>query len=111
MAVGLRSTLEAVTEGIEVVVEDTGPGIPGHKLGTVFEKFSGTDHRSGTGLGLAIVKHIVGAHGGRVWVESVMGQGSRFGFILVTPPESLQMQRRKHPTGGGDEAVGGRGSA
>jgi len=95
----------AIPEGIEIAVEDTGPGIPGHKLATVFEKFNGTDHRSGTGLGLAIVKHIVGAHGGRVWAESVVGQGSRFAFILVNPPESLQVEQRKHPIGDADSST------
>lgn len=68
--------------GVEVSVEDTGSGIPREKQATVFEKFSGSDHKRGTGLGLAIVKHIVTVHGGRVWVESEPGHGSRFIFVL-----------------------------
>ena len=69
-------------EGIEVAVEDTGPGIPKEKLATVFEKFSGSDPKRGTGLGLAIVKHVIDVHGGRVWVESKPERGSRFVFVL-----------------------------
>jgi two-component system, NtrC family, sensor histidine kinase GlrK len=71
-----------VPEGVEVRVEDSGPGISDDRLSTVFEKFSGTDYRSGTGLGLAIVKHIVLAHRGRVWIESALGEGSRFIFVI-----------------------------
>jgi two-component system sensor histidine kinase GlrK len=77
-------------EGIEVSVEDSGPGIPGDKLESVFEKFSGTDHKSGTGLGLAIVKHIVGAHGGMVWAENGIERGSRFVFVLPASPNLSQ---------------------
>lgn len=75
-------TARSAGDGIEVSVEDTGPGIPRQRLATVFEKFSGTDHRSGTGLGLAIVRHIVVAHGGRVWAESTEGEGSKFVFAI-----------------------------
>ncbi len=85
----------AVEDGVEVAIGDTGPGIPAHRVGTVFEKFSGSDHKSGTGLGLAIVKHIIGAHGGRVWVESGNGRGSTFTFVLTSrPPEALVTKDR-----------------
>ncbi len=70
--------------GVAVSVEDTGPGIPAGKLGAIFEKFSGLDPERGTGLGLAIVKHIIEVHGGKVWVESALAQGSRFTFILLS---------------------------
>jgi two-component system sensor histidine kinase GlrK len=76
-------------EGVQVAVEDTGPGIPAVRRATVFEKFNGWDHKSGTGLGLAIVKHIIGAHGGRVWVESGNGRGSTFVFVLAGRLTSL----------------------
>ncbi len=72
----------AANGGVAVSVEDTGPGIPASKLGTIFEKFSVLDPKSGTGLGLAIVKHIIDVHGGKVWVESGLAQGSRFTFTL-----------------------------
>jgi len=79
-----RITVSAKTThvGVEVFVEDSGPGIPAERLPTIFEKFSGLDHKGGTGLGLAIVKRIIEVHGGKVWVESKLGQGSKFTFVL-----------------------------
>jgi two-component system, NtrC family, sensor histidine kinase GlrK len=73
--------------GVTVSVTDTGPGIPREHTEMIFEKFRqaspvGPHRFQGTGLGLAIVKHIVHAHGGRVWVESEMGRGSTFTFVL-----------------------------
>jgi signal transduction histidine kinase len=68
--------------GLKVSVSDSGPGIPPERLSTIFEKYESSDQKRGTGLGLAIVKHIVAAHGGKVWVESNPGEGSRFIFVL-----------------------------
>ena len=68
--------------GLKVSVSDSGPGIPPEKLTTIFEKYESSDQKRGTGLGLAIVKHVVAAHGGKVWVESNPGEGSRFIFVL-----------------------------
>jgi two-component system sensor histidine kinase GlrK len=74
------------SNSIEVAVSDTGRGIPESGLKEVFEKFKRVDDGKGavrgTGLGLAIVKHIINAHGGRVWAESVVGKGSTFTFSL-----------------------------
>lgn len=70
---------------IEVVVSDTGPGIAPEDLPHVFDRFwqSDTAHPGeGSGLGLAIVKGLVHSHGGHVWVESQLGQGSEFHFKL-----------------------------
>lgn len=72
---------------VMVSVCDTGPGIPKEQQNIIFDKYhqtklSNTDKLKGTGLGLAIVKHIITAHGGKVWVESELGQGSTFRFIL-----------------------------
>ena len=77
-------------ENVQFSVSDTGIGIPGHDLSRVFERFykvdraraRGADGLRGTGLGLAIAKHIVGAHGGNIWAESVEGEGSTFFFTL-----------------------------
>ncbi|MCX5781680.1 MAG: HAMP domain-containing sensor histidine kinase [Elusimicrobia bacterium] len=72
---------------LEVWVQDTGIGIPQEDLRSVFDKFyqvseSETKKPKGTGLGLAIVAEIIKMHDGKVWVESVLGKGSTFKFIL-----------------------------
>jgi two-component system sensor histidine kinase GlrK len=68
--------------GLKVSVSDSGPGIPPDKLTSIFEKYVSSDKKRGTGLGLAIAKHIIAAHGGKIWAESRMGEGSSFIFIL-----------------------------
>jgi len=72
---------------LEILTQDTGPGIPRERLSAIFEKFhrappGGSNQIKGSGLGLAIVKRIIAAHGGRVWAESELGQGSSFIFLL-----------------------------
>ncbi len=74
-------------EGARVAVRDTGLGIPDEALPTLFDKFSRvrdqrTEGIEGTGLGLYIVKKLVDAHGGKIWVDSVKGEGSTFYFTL-----------------------------
>ncbi len=74
-----------VDDYVQVMVADTGVGIPTAEQNRIFERFYKTDRSraaGGTGLGLAICKHLVQAHGGKIWVESVEGQGSRFFFTL-----------------------------
>jgi PAS domain S-box-containing protein len=79
-------TLSAGGEGDEIrfAISDTGPGIAADQLPHIFGRFwqANRADRRGIGLGLAIAKGIVEAHGGRIWVESQVGQGSRFYFTL-----------------------------
>jgi signal transduction histidine kinase len=77
-----------------VAVKDTGPGISKADQGKIFEEFqqadnSATKKKGGTGLGLSISKRIVEMHGGKLWVESEVGQGSVFQFSL---PIQVQAQ-------------------
>ncbi len=75
---------------VQVCVEDTGAGIPKEYQSKIFEKFGQVEDRSrprqGTGLGLTFCKMAVEAHGGKIWVESEVGKGSRFYFTLPARP-------------------------
>ena len=85
-------TISAGASGdtVTISVHDTGVGIPADELLRIFERFYKADRArsgGGTGLGLAIAKHIIQAHDGRLWVESVEGRGSTFYVALpaLTP--------------------------
>ena len=72
---------------LEVVVKDSGIGIPAEDIDHVFEEFFRASNakkveRDGTGLGLSIARQIVERHNGKIWVESVQGEGSTFKFLL-----------------------------
>jgi signal transduction histidine kinase len=85
---GGRIAVTAARAGgeVEVAVTDTGPGIAADDRERIFEEFQqtevGASQHEGTGLGLALSKRLVELHGGRIWVESELGSGSRFVFTL-----------------------------
>ena len=75
------------TKNILFTVKDQGRGIPADKIESIFERFHQVDasdsrKKGGTGLGLAICRSIIQQHGGRIWAESVLGEGSSFYFTL-----------------------------
>jgi signal transduction histidine kinase len=110
---GGEVTVGAHHEGdhVRLWVADRGVGIPAEAIPHLFSKFFRVDHQEtrsvgGTGLGLALVKEIVEAHHGRVWVESVYGQGSTFVFTLpvaapLSPPVASPPASRPFPVGRG----------
>jgi signal transduction histidine kinase/DNA-binding response OmpR family regulator len=72
---------------IVVSVSDTGSGIPAEHFPKLFQEFSQVDasptrRTGGTGLGLSICKRLIEMHGGRIWVDSILGKGSTFYFTL-----------------------------
>jgi signal transduction histidine kinase len=75
---------ERVGDDIQIAVSDTGVGVPPDQLEAVFERYVqvAKDDRRGVGLGLYISKCIVQGHGGKIWVESNLDQGSVFRFTL-----------------------------
>ena len=84
-------SLKETDDGVEVEVQDNGPGIPVDQQAMVFEKFrqvGGDAHYrpGGTGLGLPISRQIVAHFGGRMWLRSLPGQGAVFGFSLPRQP-------------------------
>jgi signal transduction histidine kinase len=82
---------QATEDGVEVAVTDTGPGIAPDDQELIFEEFrqaraSGGRHPEGTGLGLPLSRRLIELHGGRLWVESAVGEGSTFRFTLPAQP-------------------------
>lgn len=86
--IAISATLVEEGNAVMVSVRDQGPGIPLSDLSRIFDKYARVEKdpharkRPGTGLGLAFCKLAVEAHGGRIWVESVPGEGSNFSFRL-----------------------------
>jgi signal transduction histidine kinase len=83
----VKINASAANGNFTIAVCDTGPGIAVSDQAKIFEEFqqadnSSTRQKGGTGLGLAIAKRIIEMHGGRLWVESSLGQGSTFSFTL-----------------------------
>jgi two-component system phosphate regulon sensor histidine kinase PhoR len=84
-SIGLEAGTLEPGEWVLIAVDDTGVGIPADDLPRIFERFYKADRArsgGGTGLGLSIAKHIVQAHDGHVWADSVEGHGSTFYVAL-----------------------------
>lgn len=90
--IGGDITISIVDQGdfLRGCVEDNGDGIPEDYLDRIFEKFEQVtgQRRGGTGLGLTITKYFIEAHLGKIWVESEVGKGSQFFFII---PKNLAL--------------------
>jgi two-component system, OmpR family, sensor histidine kinase VicK len=72
---------------LQFKVQDQGPGIPPEQLERIFDRFHQVDSsdsrkKGGTGLGLTICRKIIEQHGGRIWAESTVGEGSSFIFTV-----------------------------
>jgi len=93
-------TIRAARRGAEVVVAitDRGPGIPPDELPRIFDRFyraTGGRQAEGMGLGLYIAKLLVEAHGGRLWAESTVDQGSTFSFTLPLARDDAAGERAR----------------
>ncbi|MBN1822774.1 MAG: HAMP domain-containing protein [Endomicrobiales bacterium] len=95
----VTANLSEHENGIQATVSDQGEGIPPEYVEKIFTKFQQVagQRKGGTGLGLTICKHIVEAHLGKIWVESKLGEGSKFIFTLPKNPEPLMNAQQKDP--------------
>ena len=95
-------TVGAEENKVIITVTDTGAGIAAQQLPHIFDKFFQADNQAqaatkGTGLGLAIAKEIVEAHGGKITVESRVGEGTTFVVILPAEPTGVRLRRQNTP--------------
>ena len=80
-------------------MKDNGIGIPASDIGQVFDRFFQveshlTRRHTGMGLGLSVAKTMIEMHGGRIWVESVEGEGSTFSFLLPLRPTKFKSSEK-----------------
>jgi signal transduction histidine kinase len=106
-----RLTLDRMDGGVEIGVEDDGPGVPEADRELIFERFARgssagrRDADTGTGLGLSLVSAHVRLHGGRAWCTTARnGHGSRFAFYLPTALDTVDDDLSELPLGVGVEA-------
>jgi len=91
--VTVSASYDPAEAAVVFAVGDTGEGIPAHQVLRIFDKFGQVESRKAgrkmsTGLGLTFCKLVAEAHGGRIWVESKLGKGSRFLFTIPAAPVS-----------------------
>ncbi len=107
VSAALFEGVDATPVRLHFSVADTGVGIPEEKLGVIFEPFrqadgSTTRQHGGTGLGLTICARLIELMGGNIWVESELGKGSGFHFIIPMQPAShtaaRQLERAASPS-------------
>jgi len=88
-----RGVFGAEDQGYLIVsISDTGVGIPANERVKIFERFYRAENpltveAGGAGIGLTIAKELIERHGGRIWVDSEVGQGSTFSFIIPLAEE------------------------
>lgn len=102
----VRLQIVAGPNGLNILVQDSGPGIPDHRIDSIFEEFSqlaepGVTGIAGSGLGLTIAAQVAEAIGGHIWVSSAPGEGSTFGICLPFASPSA-LQDSANPCGPGD---------
>lgn len=87
-----RKVAASTPNAVRVTIADTGPGIAAEYHQEIFDDFFKVPDREqnsgGSGLGLAIARRLVHAHGGKIWVESEPGAGSKFSFLLPLHPRA-----------------------
>jgi signal transduction histidine kinase len=99
-------TVRQLEDEVQVSVSDDGIGIAAEDQARIFEEFQqagGARTEQGTGLGLALARRFVELHGGRLWVESDLGRGSRFTFAL--PHRTLEGRTDVAPAGDASGAM------
>lgn len=92
----IQLSVEEMPDSYLFKIQDQGRGIPSDKIESIFGKFQQVDasdsrQKGGTGLGLAICRSIIQQHGGKIWAESVLGEGSTFYFSI---PKSVEISHQ-----------------
>lgn len=98
----VRMSLLRDGNGAKIIVEDSGPGIPAEHIESIFRPYEQAGRASergikGTGLGLSISKQFVEMHGGKIWVESQLGKGSKFFVQLPVQPPPPPPEEKPEP--------------
>ena len=81
--VGMTELTTGEERSVMVYIQDSGAGIESADLSHIFDRFYKSSDSGGMGLGLSIAKYLVEAHGGKIWAESEMGQGTKISFTLA----------------------------